>query len=143
MHHTSVCALHWPFPLPRLRRSLGFTNYSLCETYRQGSSEISFIHLNIEDLFNKHLLFTGESTPLSINTLLTSLNHSLIRICYQISRDQVDHRVSSKLISRVGHQQERRYLLAPKRSPDLPVMTPERSDEEFFSRNDSTISKVY
>ena len=31
-----------------------FTKYSLCETYCQGSSEISFIHLNINDLFYKY-----------------------------------------------------------------------------------------
>ena len=33
---------------------MGFTKYSLCETYCQGSSEISFIHLNIDDLFYKY-----------------------------------------------------------------------------------------
>ena len=31
------------------------------------------------------LLFIGESTPLSINTFLQLSNHSLKRICYQIS----------------------------------------------------------
>ena len=30
---------------------MGFTKYSLCETDCQGSSEISFIHLNIDNLF--------------------------------------------------------------------------------------------
>ena len=33
------------------------------------------------------LLFMGESTSLSINTLVQLLNHSLKRTCYQISRD--------------------------------------------------------
>ena len=28
-----------------------FKKFNLCETYRQGSSEISFIHLNIDDIF--------------------------------------------------------------------------------------------
>ena len=36
----------------------------------------------------------------------------------------------------MGHQQERKHLLAPKRSPDPPVLTPERSHNKFFSRND-------
>ena len=32
-------------------------------------------------------MFIGESTPLSINTILEPLNHSLKRICYEISRE--------------------------------------------------------
>ena len=63
-----------------------FTKYSLCKTYRQGSCEISFIHLSIPTIY-LHILFIGESTPLSINTLLEPLNHSLNRICYEISRE--------------------------------------------------------
>ncbi len=69
-------------------------------------------------------------------------NHSLKRICYQISRDQADHDVSSKLLSQVGHQQDRRHLLVPRRFLDLPVLTPERSDNKFASRNDSTVARV-
>ena len=34
-----------------------------------------------------HKLFIGESTPLSINTLLEQSNHSLKRIYYEISRE--------------------------------------------------------
>ena len=34
-----------------------------------------------------HILFIGESTPLSINTFLEPSNHSLKRICYEISRE--------------------------------------------------------
>ena len=34
-----------------------------------------------------HILFIDESTPLSINTLLVPSNHSLKRICYEISRE--------------------------------------------------------
>ena len=33
-----------------------------------------------------HILFSGESTPLSINIFLEPSNHSLKRICYEISR---------------------------------------------------------
>ena len=72
---------------------------------------------------------------------MTLSNHSLKRLCYQISRDQGDHDVSSKLLSQVGHQQDRRHLLVPKRSLDLPVLTPERSDNKFSSRNDSTVAQ--
>ena len=72
----------------------------------------------------------------------SSWNHSLKRICYQISRDQVDHDISSKLLSQVGHQKVRRNLLTPKRSPDLPVLTLERSDNKCFSSNDSTVPRM-
>ena len=34
-----------------------------------------------------HILFIGENTPLSINTLLEPSNHSLKRICNEISRE--------------------------------------------------------
>ena len=54
----------------------------------------------------------------------------------------------SSRLSRVSHQQERHHhllghhLLAPKRSSDLPVLTPERSDNNFFSRNDSMVPRM-
>ena len=67
-----------------------FTKYSLCETCRQGSCEISFVHLSISTIYFTHytpVLHTGESTPLSINTLLEPSNHSLKRICYEISQE--------------------------------------------------------
>ena len=85
------------------------------------------------------LLFIGESTPLSINTLVQLSNHSLKRICYQISRESrlkglevfwgpkdVSYLVddpSGNAASKIRHDQ-----------PDL-----ERSDNKFFSRNDSII----
>ena len=34
-----------------------------------------------------HIMSIGESTPLSINTFLEPSNHSLKRICYEISRE--------------------------------------------------------
>ena len=43
---------------------------------------------------NQAILFIRESTLLSINALLVSTNHSVRRICAQISWDQVDHDVS-------------------------------------------------
>ena len=98
---------------------------------------MSFIHLNYRQ-FNLYILFISESTPFRINALLTSSNYSLKRIFYQISRDQIDHDVFSNS-RQVGHQQERRHLLASRRSPYLPVLTPERSDNKFFSWNDSKV----
>ena len=84
----------------------------------------------------------GESTPLSINTLVQLSNQSLKRICYQISRESrlegleifwgpedVSYLVDDppgKAASKIRHDQ-----------PDL-----ERSDNKFFSRNDSTMSKA-
>ena len=88
------------------------------------------------------ILFISESTPLRINKLLTASNHSFEKnLLSDLLIVEVDHDVSSKLLSRVGHQQERRYLLAPKRSPNLPVLTPERSDNKFFSRNYLTVPR--
>ena len=88
------------------------------------------------------LLFIGESSPLSINTFGQLSNHSLKRICYQISWESrqkgleifwgpkdVSYLVDDqpgKAASKICHDQ-----------PDL-----ERSDNKFFSRNDSTLSKV-
>ena len=82
----------------------------------------------------------GEKTPLSINTLVQLSNHSLKRICYQISQESrlegleifwgpkdVSYLVDDppgKAASKIRHDQ-----------PDL-----ERSDNKFFSRNDSTMS---
>ena len=78
-------------------------------------------------------------TPLSINTLVQLSNHSLKRICYQISQESrlegleifwgpkdVSYLVDGppgKAASKIRHDQ-----------PDL-----ERSDNKFFSRNDSTM----
>ena len=88
------------------------------------------------------LLIIGESTPLSINTFVQLLNHSLKRICYQISWESrqegleifwgpkdVSYIVDdppAKAASKIRHDQ-----------PDF-----ERSDNKFFSRNDSTLSKA-
>ena len=46
-----------------------------------------------------HILFINKSIPLCINALLASLNDSLKRTGYQVSRDQVEHDVSSRLLS--------------------------------------------
>ena len=95
------------------------------------------------DIFYKILLlFIGESTPFSINTLSEAWNYSLNRICYQICRESRQEGleifwgpkdVSSlvddspgKAASKIRHDQ-----------PDL-----ERSDNKFYSRIDSTMSKV-
>ena len=88
------------------------------------------------------LLFIGESTPLSINTLVQLSNHSLKRICYQISQESrlegreifwgpkaVSYLVDDppgKAAWKIRHDQ-----------PDL-----KRYDNKFFSRNDSTMSKA-
>ena len=88
------------------------------------------------------LLFIGERTPLGSNTLLQLSNHPLKRICYQISRESrlegaeifwgpkdVSYLVDDppgKAASKIRHV-----------NPDL-----ERFDNKFFSRYDSTMSKV-
>ena len=65
-----------------------FTQHDLFATYYQGSSEVSFIHLNINNLSkSSYTLFICKSTPLGINTLLTLLNHALERVYYEIPRD--------------------------------------------------------
>ena len=87
-------------------------------------------------------LFIGESTPLSINTLVHLSNHSLKRIRYQISRESrltgleifwgpkdVSYLVddpNGKAALKIRHDQ-----------PDL-----ERSDNKCFSRNYSTMSQA-
>ena len=116
---------------------MGFTKYSLCETYCQGSSEISFIHLNIDDLFYKYY-----SPVIEHQCTFEIVEYSLKRIAYQISRgprqegleifwgpkdiSSLDDDPPGKSDSKIRDDQ-----------PDL-----ERSDNEFFSRNDSTMSKV-
>ena len=82
-------------------------------------------------------------THIHIHTLVQLSNHSLKRICYQISQESrlegleifwgpkdVSYLVDDppgKAVSKIRHDH-----------PDL-----ERSDNEFFSRNDSTISKAH
>ena len=78
---------------------------------------------------------------LGINTLLALSNHSLKGISYQISRDQVEFDASSRPLSRLGHQQERRYLLAPKISRPSRFRF-SRSDNKFFLRSNLTVAKV-
>ena len=69
--------------------SIRVTN-DLFSTHYQGSSEVSFIHLNINNLSKSlHALFICKSTPLGIDTLLTPSNHSLERIYYDVSRDHL------------------------------------------------------
>ena len=87
-------------------------------------------------------IFIGESTPLSINTLVQLSNHSLKRICYHISRKS---RLKGQEI--FGGPKDVSYLVddppgkaASKISHDQ--LDLERSDSKFFSRNDSTISKM-
>ena len=49
-----------------------FTQHDLFATYYQGSSEVSFIHLNINNLSKSlHPLFICKSTPLGVDTLST------------------------------------------------------------------------
>ena len=90
--------------------------------------------------FILHILFIGESTTLSINTPLKRSNHSLKRICYEISWESRQegleifwgHKDVSSLVDdppgnlKIRHDQ-----------PDL-----ERSDQKLFSWNDATMSKV-
>ena len=109
---------------------MGFTKYSLCETYCQGSSEISFIYLNIDDLFYKYYspviehqyTFEIVESFLEKNCLL-----DLLEILWG-SKDisSLDDDPPGKSVSKIRDDQ-----------PDL-----ERSDSKFFSRNDSTMSKV-
>ena len=119
-----------------------------------------------------HIQFIGESTRLSINTLLALSNHSLKRF-YQIFDDQlplactsllqlinnhgwlfllqVEHDVSLRPLSRTGHQQKMRYLLALRISRDLPLLDYmptsmptdlKRCNNKFFLRNDLTLPKM-
>ena len=116
---------------------MGFTKYSLCETYCQGSSEISFIHLNIDDLFYKYYspviehqyTFEIVESFLEKNCLLdlSGPRQEGLEIFWgpkDIS--SLDDDPPGKSVSKIRDDQ-----------PDL-----ERSDNKFFSRNDSTMSKV-
>ena len=98
--------------------------------------------ISISTIYFTRVYRTGTGLCLSINAPLKSSNHSLKGVCDQISRDQVDHGVSSKLLSRVDHQQESRHLSGPKRFSDLSVLTPEKSANKFCSRNDSAVPGV-
>ena len=84
----------------------------------------------------------GGRTPLSITTLMQLSNHSLKRICYQISRES---RLEGLEI--FWGPKDVSYLVddppgkaASKRRHDHPDL--ERSDNKFFSRYDSTMSKA-
>ena len=116
-----------------------FPKYSLCETYRQGSSEISFIHLNIDNSF--YACYSSVKVLLSINTLLEPRrsNYSLKKNLFSDlsgvktgrSGDLLGPKDLSSLVndpsgksaSKIRHDQ-----------PDLEI-----SDNKFFSRNDSMI----
>ena len=88
------------------------------------------------------LLFIGESTPLSINACAQLSNHSLKRICYQISwasrKEGLEIFWGPKDVSYLVDDQPGK---APSKirhdQPDL-----KRSDNKFFSMNDSTLSKA-
>ena len=88
------------------------------------------------------LLFIGESTPLSINTLVQLLNHSLKRICYQISWESLLEGLEifwgpkdvSYLVDDPPGKAASKIRLD---QPDL-----ERFDNKFFARNNSTMSKA-
>ena len=49
--------------------------------------------------------------------------------------------VSPKLLPRWVINKRGDIFWPPKRSPDFPVLTPERSDNKFFSRNDSMVPR--
>ena len=88
------------------------------------------------------ILFIGESTPLSINTLVQLSNHSLKRICYQISRESrlegLEIFWGPKDVSYLLDDPPRKA--ASKIRHDQPVL--ERSDNKFVLSNDSTMSKA-
>ena len=92
--------------------------------------------------FILHILFTDESTPLSINTLLKSSNHSLKRILHQISRESWQEGLEifwgpKDISSLVDDPPGKSASKIRDDQPDL-----ERSDNKFLSRNGSTMSKV-
>ena len=92
-------------------------------------------------LFVLHILFIGESTSLSINTLFEQSNHSLRKICYEIpwkSRQEgLEIFWGPKDVSSLVDDQPAGTLKIRHDQPDL-----ERSGKKFFSRNYSTMSKV-
>ena len=102
----------------------------------------SFMHSSQYQRFILHILFTGEGTPLSINTLLKSSNHSLKRIVYKISWGPRQEGLEifwgpTDISSLVDDPPGKSASKIRDDQPDL-----ERSDNKFFSRNDSTMSKV-
>ena len=90
--------------------------------------------------FILHILFIGESTPLSISTLFEQPDHSLKRICCEISWESRQEGLEifwgPKDVSSVVDDPPTGNLKIHHDQPDL-----ERLDKIFFSRNDSTISK--
>ena len=104
-----------------------FPKYSLCETYRQGSSEISFIHLNIDN--SSYACYSSVKVLLSINTLLEPRrsNYSLKKICFQISRESRledpeifwGRKISPLLLMTHPGKQLRRYVMTNLISRDL------------------------
>ena len=92
--------------------------------------------------FARHLLFIGENTPLSVKALFENVESfieknilsGLTRVKTERSGDLLGPKDISSLVDdtpRKAASKIRHY------QPDL-----ERSDDKFFSRNDSTISKV-
>ena len=53
--------------------------------FKGAAKSASYISQYRQSIF--HIMFIGESTPLSINILLEPSNHSLKRLCYEISRE--------------------------------------------------------
>ena len=81
--------------------------------------------------FILHKLFIGESTPLSINTLLEQSNHSLKRICDEIygeSRQEgLEIFLGQKMSPLLFDDRPARKLKIRHDQPDL-----ERSDKDLF-----------
>ena len=92
--------------------------------------------------FILHMLFIVESTPLTINTLLEQTNHSLKRICYEISwesrQEGLEINSGSKDVSSLVDDTPAGNSKIHHDKPDL-----ERSDKNSISRNNSTMSKVH
>ena len=83
-----------------------------------------------------HILFGGESTPLSINILLEPSNHSLKRICYEISRGSRQEGLEifwgQKDVSSLVDDPPARNLKMRHDQPDLERSDLERSNKDSF-----------
>ena len=107
-----------------------FTKYTYVRLIVKGAAKsASFFSQYRQSIL--HILFIGESTPLSINTLLEPSNHSLKRICYEISRKSRQEGLEifwgQKDVSSLVGDPPAGSLKTSHDQSDL-----ERSDKEFF-----------
>ena len=88
-------------------------------------------------LMYAHILFIWKSTPLSINALLASSNHGSLRI--RLNMTYLQGCFPRWVIDKRGEETS----LGPQDFQTFLSWTPERSDNKFFWRNDSTVRREY